>query len=49
MSAACHRLTFEFPATGGIISKAWYNTVKLLRYVTAYDYFIFATEMVSTN
>ena len=41
-----HRLTFEFPATGGIINSQSFRTVKLLRYVTPWDYFILACELI---
>lgn len=40
------RLTFEFPATGGILPFSSFRTVKLLRYVTAWDYFILACELI---
>lgn len=40
------KLTFEFPATGGVIPAAHFRTVKLLRYVTAWDYFIMACELI---
>ena len=42
----CYRLAFEFPATGGVIPKTEYRTVKLLRYVTAWDYFIMSCEAI---
>ncbi len=33
------RLIFEFPPTGGVVAGYdQFNTVKLLKYVTAYDY-----------
>ncbi|XP_038060410.1 polycystic kidney disease 2-like 1 protein isoform X3 [Patiria miniata] len=38
------RLVVEFPPTGGAIPSWTFRTVKLLRYVTAFDYFIMACE-----
>ncbi|XP_066304092.1 polycystin-2-like protein 1 isoform X2 [Branchiostoma lanceolatum] len=38
------RLTAEFPPTGGLIPSFNFRTVKLLRYVTNYDFFIMACE-----
>jgi hypothetical protein len=32
------RLYYEFPPTGGTIAGTNFATVKLLKYVTAYDY-----------
>eukprot|EP00095_Tigriopus_kingsejongensis_P002369 maker-scaffold579_size130606-snap-gene-0.31 protein:Tk02369 transcript:maker-scaffold579_size130606-snap-gene-0.31-mRNA-1 annotation:"pkd2 " len=40
------KLTFEFPATGGILPFSSFRTVKLLRYVTAWDFFILACELI---
>ena len=40
------RITFEFPATGGAIPLARFRTVKLLKYVSAGDYFIMACEFI---
>ena len=40
------RITFEFPATGGVIPLARFRTVKLLKYVSASDYFIMACEFI---
>ncbi|KAG7153275.1 Polycystin-2-like [Homarus americanus] len=40
------KLLFEFPATGGVIPSWSFRTVKLLRYVTALDYFILACEFI---
>ena len=37
---------FEFPASGGVLASSDFNTVKLLRYVTTYDYFIFVCEII---
>uniref|UniRef100_A0A3B3CE36 Polycystic kidney disease 2-like 1 n=1 Tax=Oryzias melastigma TaxID=30732 RepID=A0A3B3CE36_ORYME len=39
-------LMVEFPATGGAIPSYQIRTVKLLRYVTYWDYFILGCEMV---
>ena len=41
-----HRLVFEFPATGGLITSSSFRTVKLLRYVTPFDYFVMACEWI---
>nr|XP_054773085.1 polycystic kidney disease 2-like 1 protein isoform X1 [Lytechinus pictus] len=38
------RLTVEYPPTGGAIPSYKFRTVKLLRYVTAFDYFILCCE-----
>ena len=46
MTQLFNRITFEFPATGGILPQANFRTVKLLRYVTARDYFILACEII---
>ncbi|CAG0885259.1 unnamed protein product [Darwinula stevensoni] len=40
------KLVFEFPATGGMITSWSFRTVKLLRYVTPFDYFIMACEFI---
>ena len=40
------RICFEFPATGGVIPFARFNTVKLLRYVYAADFFIMSCEII---
>ncbi|XP_062851470.1 polycystin-2-like protein 1 [Trichomycterus rosablanca] len=40
------RLVVEFPATGGAIPSYQIRTVKLIRYVTSWDYFIMGCEMV---
>lgn len=40
------KLTFQFAATGGIFPASDFRTVKLLRYVTAWDYFILACELI---
>lgn len=36
----------EFPATGGAIPSYQIRTVKLIRYITYWDYFILGCEMV---
>ena len=41
-----HRIAFEFMATGGVIPSWNFRTVKLLRYVTPFDYFIMACEFI---
>ena len=38
------RLVFEYPATGGCIPSFTFRTVKLIRYVTAFDHFVMACE-----
>nr|XP_033783246.1 polycystic kidney disease 2-like 2 protein [Geotrypetes seraphini] len=40
------RLTTEFPATGGAIPSWQFHSVKLLRYVTFYDYFLGSCEII---
>ncbi|XP_018023502.1 polycystin-2 [Hyalella azteca] len=40
------KLVFELPATGGVIPSWTFRTVKLLRYVSAFDYFIMACEFI---
>lgn len=40
------RLVVEFPATGGAIPSYQIRTVKLIRYVTSWDYFVMGCEMV---
>uniref|UniRef100_A0A8C4P9Y3 Polycystin 2 like 1, transient receptor potential cation channel n=1 Tax=Dromaius novaehollandiae TaxID=8790 RepID=A0A8C4P9Y3_DRONO len=40
------RLVVEFPATGGAIPSWQIRTVKLIRYVTTWDFFIVACEIV---
>uniref|UniRef100_A0A3P8UHS9 Polycystin 2 like 1, transient receptor potential cation channel n=1 Tax=Amphiprion percula TaxID=161767 RepID=A0A3P8UHS9_AMPPE len=40
------RLLVEFPATGGAIPSYQIRTVKLIRYITTWDYFILSCEMV---
>ncbi|XP_040614009.1 polycystic kidney disease 2-like 2 protein isoform X4 [Mesocricetus auratus] len=40
------RLVAEFPATGGLLTSWQFYSVKLLRYVTHYDYFIASCEII---
>uniref|UniRef100_A0A3Q3WFN4 Uncharacterized protein n=1 Tax=Mola mola TaxID=94237 RepID=A0A3Q3WFN4_MOLML len=40
------RLVVEFPATGGAIPSYQIRTVKLIRYISTWDYFILGCEMV---
>uniref|UniRef100_A0A1I7Y2U4 PKD_channel domain-containing protein n=1 Tax=Steinernema glaseri TaxID=37863 RepID=A0A1I7Y2U4_9BILA len=40
------QLLLEIPASGGILPSATVNTMKLLRYVTATDFFVLAMEAV---
>ncbi|XP_023559096.1 polycystic kidney disease 2-like 2 protein isoform X1 [Octodon degus] len=40
------RLVAEFPATGGILTSWQFYSLKLLRYVSYYDYFIASCEIV---
>nr|XP_002119742.1 polycystin-2 isoform X2 [Ciona intestinalis] len=40
------RLVVEFPATGGAVPSYQFRTVKLLRYVTTYDYFLMGCEVL---
>ncbi|XP_074532307.1 polycystin-2-like protein 1 [Halichoeres trimaculatus] len=40
------RLLVEFPATGGAIPSYQIRTVKLIRYVTAWDYFVLGCEIL---
>ncbi|NWW44920.1 PK2L2 protein, partial [Pedionomus torquatus] len=39
------RLVVEFPATGGALTSSHIYSVKLLRYVTSYDYFLASCEI----
>ena len=34
------RINFEFPATGGILTEATFDTAKLLRYLSRKDYVV---------
>ncbi|KAI7805279.1 polycystic kidney disease 2-like 1 protein [Triplophysa rosa] len=40
------RLVVEFPATGGAISSYQIRTVRLIRYVNTWDYFVMGCELV---
>ncbi|MEQ2236306.1 Polycystic kidney disease 2-like 1 protein [Ilyodon furcidens] len=40
------RLVVEFPATGGAIPSYQIRTVKLIRYITHWDYFVLGCELV---
>ncbi|XP_067858771.1 polycystin-2-like protein 1 [Heptranchias perlo] len=40
------RLVIEFPATGGAIPSSQFRTVKLIRYVNSWDYFIIGCEII---
>ncbi|XP_056424397.1 polycystin-2 isoform X2 [Hyla sarda] len=39
------RLLVEFPATGGLVTSWQFQTVKLIHYVSAFDYFLAACEI----
>ncbi|XP_064190727.1 polycystin-2 [Anguilla rostrata] len=39
------RLVAEFPATGGVVTSGQFQTVRLLRYVSGWDYFIATCEI----
>ncbi|XP_078421465.1 polycystin-2-like protein 1 [Cetorhinus maximus] len=40
------RLVVEFPATGGAVPSSQFRTVKLIRYVNNWDYFIIGCEVI---
>lgn len=40
------KLSFEFPATGGVIPMQTFTTVKLLKYTDGIDYFLMACEFI---
>lgn len=40
------RLLVEFPATGGLLTSWQFQTVKLIHYVSTFDYFLAACEIV---
>lgn len=46
VSPSPHRLVVEFPATGGAIPSWQIRTVKLIRYVSNWDFFIVGCEVV---
>ncbi|XP_075716827.1 polycystin-2 isoform X2 [Rhinoderma darwinii] len=39
------RFLVEFPATGGLVTSSQFQTVKLIHYVSTYDYFLAACEI----
>ncbi|XP_047434835.1 polycystin-2 isoform X2 [Mugil cephalus] len=39
------RLLVEFPATGGVVTSWQFQTVRLIRYVTSWDYFVGVCEV----
>ncbi|XP_075058067.1 polycystin-2 isoform X2 [Mixophyes fleayi] len=39
------RLLVEFPATGGLVTSLQFQTVKLIQYVSTFDYFLAACEI----
>lgn len=46
LSPSSHRLVVEFPATGGAIPSWQIRTVKLIRYVSNWDFFIIGCEII---
>ncbi|CAF3527805.1 unnamed protein product [Rotaria socialis] len=40
------QLIFEFPAVGGLITSSIFRTVKLIRYVHTFDYFVLGCEIL---
>ena len=46
LSAGRGRLLAEFPASGGVVPSMQFSTVKLIRYVSASDYFVMACEIL---
>uniref|UniRef100_A0A4W4H2S9 Polycystin-2 n=1 Tax=Electrophorus electricus TaxID=8005 RepID=A0A4W4H2S9_ELEEL len=40
------RLLVEFPATGGTVTSSQFQTVRLVRYVSSWDYFVGACEVI---
>ncbi|CAF1337534.1 unnamed protein product [Rotaria magnacalcarata] len=40
------QLIFEFPAVGGLITSSIFRTVKLIRYVHTFDYFVLGCEII---
>ena len=45
-SLLIRRLTFEFPATGGVIPGQQFTTAKLIKFVDKIDYLLMATEFM---
>lgn len=43
--AACVRLLVEFPATGGVLTSWQFQTVRLIRYLSSWDYFVSLCEV----
>ncbi len=41
-------MNFEFPPTGGILPYGSFGTVKLLRYITQWEYAILGAELIFT-
>lgn len=39
------RLLAEFPATGGVVTSSQFQTVRLIRYVSSWDYFVGVCEV----
>ncbi len=37
---------FEFPAVGGLLTSSIFRTVKLIRYVDTFDYFVLVCEII---
>lgn len=46
ISPSFHRLVVEFPATGGVIPSWQIRTVKLIHYVSNWDFFIIGCEII---
>lgn len=40
------RLLVEFPATGGVLTSWQFQTVRLIRYVSSWDYFVGLCEVI---
>ncbi|CAF4780916.1 unnamed protein product, partial [Rotaria magnacalcarata] len=41
-----HRLMVEFPPVGGLVTSSKIRPVKLLRYASAFDYFVLSCEII---
>ena len=41
----CGRLLAEFPATGGVVTSWQFQTVRLIRYTSSWDYFVGVCEV----